>query len=30
MYRELIGFYEKCGYHIITEMHGQKIYQKFL
>ena len=27
---ESTGFYEKCGYHIITEMHGQKIYQKFL
>ena len=27
---EAIGFYEKCGYNIITEMHGQKIYQKIL
>lgn len=24
------GFYEKCGYHVINEMHGQKIYQKLL
>ena len=23
-------FYEKCGYKCITEMHGQKIYQKIL
>jgi predicted GNAT family N-acyltransferase len=23
-------FYEKCGYKAITEMHGQKIYQKLL
>ena len=27
---EAFGFYEKCGYHMITEMHGQKIYQKLL
>ena len=27
---ESFGFYEKCGYHMITEMHGQKIYQKLL
>lgn len=27
---EAVGFYEKCGYHVITEMHGQKIYQKLL
>ena len=27
---EALGFYEKCGYHMITEMHGQKIYQKLL
>lgn len=24
------GFYEKCGFHMIDEMHGQKIYQKLL
>ena len=24
------GFYEKCGFHVINEMHGQKIYQKLL
>lgn len=24
------GFYEKLGYKIINEMHGQKIYQKLL
>lgn len=24
------GFYEKCGYHMINELHGQKIYQKLL
>ena len=24
------GFYEKCGYKIINEVHGQKIYQKLL
>lgn len=24
------GFYEKCGYHVINEMHGQKIYRKIL
>ena len=24
------GFYEKCGYTRINEMHGQKIYQKLL
>ncbi|HQM96379.1 MAG TPA: GNAT family N-acetyltransferase [Clostridia bacterium] len=23
-------FYEKCGYHMINELHGQKIYQKLL
>lgn len=23
-------FYEKCGYHLINELHGQKIYQKSL
>lgn len=23
-------FYEKCGYKCIKEMHGQKIFQKFL
>ena len=23
-------FYEKCGYHMIFEVHGQKIYQKML
>ena len=23
-------FYEKCGFHVIDEMHGQKIYQKLL
>lgn len=27
---EAFGFYEKCGYHMIAEMHGQKIYQKLL
>ena len=27
---ESVGFYEKCGYKIIAEMHGQKIYQKLL
>ena len=27
---EALGFYEKCGYHMIAEMHGQKIYQKLL
>lgn len=27
---ESFGFYEKCGYHLIAEMHGQKIYQKLL
>lgn len=24
------GFYEKCGFHVINEMHGQKICQKLL
>ena len=24
------GFYEKCGYHVLCEMHGQNIYQKTL
>lgn len=24
------AFYEKCGYKVINEIHGQKIYQKFL
>lgn len=24
------GFYEKCGYHVIFEIHGQKIYQQML
>lgn len=24
------AFYEKCGYHVIAEMHGQNIYQKLL
>ncbi len=23
-------FYEKCGYHVINELHGQKIFQKLL
>ena len=27
---EALGFYEKCDYHMIAEMHGQKIYQKLL
>lgn len=27
---EADGFYEKCGYHCINEIHGQKIYQKLL
>ena len=27
---DAFGFYEKCGYHMITEIHGQKIYQKLL
>lgn len=27
---EAVGFYEKCGYNMIAEMHGQKIYQKLL
>lgn len=27
---ESFGFYEKCGYNQIAEMHGQKIYQKLL
>ena len=27
---EAVGFYEKCGYNLIAEMHGQKIYQKIL
>lgn len=24
------AFYEKCGYQVINEIHGQKIYQKLL
>lgn len=24
------GFYEKCGFHVIFEIHGQKIYQRML
>lgn len=24
------AFYERCGYHVIAEMHGQNIYQKLL
>lgn len=24
------AFYEKCGYHVIAQMHGQNIYQKLL
>lgn len=24
------GFYEKCGYSLINEIHGQRIYQKLL
>lgn len=24
------GFYEKCGFHEIFEIHGQKIYQRML
>ena len=24
------GFYEKCGFHVIFEVHGQKIYQRML
>lgn len=24
------GFYEKCGYALINEIHGQRIYQKML
>lgn len=24
------GFYEKCGFHMIFEIHGQKIYQRML
>lgn len=24
------GFYEKCGYGLINEIHGQRIYQKIL
>ncbi len=24
------GFYEKCGYSLINEIHGQRIYQKIL
>lgn len=24
------GFYEKCGYSLINEIHGQRIYQKML
>jgi|BioPla2DNA2_1021312.scaffolds.fasta_scaffold127789_1 predicted N-acetyltransferase YhbS len=24
------GFYEKCGYQVINELHGQKIFQKIL
>ncbi len=24
------GFYEKCGYILINEIHGQRIYQKIL
>lgn len=24
------GFYEKCGYILINEIHGQRIYQKLL
>ena len=24
------AFYEKCGYHIITQIHDQNIYQKLL
>ena len=27
---ESFGFYEKCGYNMITEMHGQKISQTLL
>ena len=27
---EAEGFYKKCGYDCIAEMHGQKIYQKTL
>ncbi len=27
---ESVGFYEKCGYKEIMEIHGQKIYQKML
>lgn len=27
---EADGFYEKCGFHVIGEMHGQVIYQKLL
>ena len=24
------AFYEKCGYHVIFQIHGQNIYQKWL
>jgi len=27
---DAFGFYEKCGYRMIMEIHGQKIFQKFL
>ena len=25
-----VGFYKKCGYRQITEVHGQKIFQRLL
>lgn len=28
--KEAEGFYDKCGFHEIFEIHGQKIYQKML
>ena len=24
------SFYEKCGYHVIAQMHDQNVYQKLL
>lgn len=27
---EADAFYEKCGYHVIFQMHGQNVYQKLL
>lgn len=28
--KEAEGFYEKCGFHPIFEIHGQKVYQRML